>query len=173
MIEKGVKYALYFNYMPVGSDGQKELIPSPMQRKYMYMWLKRIRNGKTGKPIFVMDFQDDGEFVGGCIAGGRNYFHINSKGDIEPCVFVHYSDSNIRETTLLESLQRPLFQAYRKGQPFNDNHLMPCPMLENPDILRKIVKETGAKSTDHLINCLLYTSPSPRDPKTSRMPSSA
>ena len=152
MIEKGVKYALYFNYMPVGSDGQKELIPSPMQRKYMYMWLKRIRNGKTGKPIFVMDFQDDGEFVGGCIAGGRNYFHINSKGDIEPCVFVHYSDSNIRETTLLESLQRPLFQAYRKGQPFNDNHLMPCPMLENPDILRKIIKETGAKSTDHLIN---------------------
>ena len=152
MIEKGVKYALYFNYMPVGSDGQKELIPSPMQRKYMYMWLKRIRNGKTGKPIFVMDFQDDGEFVGGCIAGGRNYFHINSKGDIEPCVFVHYSDSNIRETTLLESLQRPLFQAYRKGQPFNDNHLMPCPMLENPDILRRIIKETGAKSTDHLIN---------------------
>ena len=152
MIEKGVKYALYFNYMPVGSDGQKELIPSPMQRKYMYMWLKRIRNGKTGKPIFVMDFQDDGEYVGGCIAGGRNYFHINSKGDIEPCVFVHYSDSNIRETTLLESLQRPLFQAYRKGQPFNDNHLMPCPMLENPDVLRKIIKETGAKSTDHLIN---------------------
>ena len=152
MIEKGVKYALYFNYMPVGSDGQKDLIPTPMQRKYMYMWLKRTRNGKTGKPIFVMDFQDDGEYVGGCIAGGRNYFHINSKGDIEPCVFVHYSDSNIKETTLLESLQRPLFQAYRKGQPFNDNHLMPCPMLENPDILRKIIKETGAKSTDHLIN---------------------
>ena len=72
MIEKGVKFALYFNYMPVGSDGQKELVPSPMQRKYMYMWLKRIRNGKTGKPIFVMDFQDDGEYVGGCIAGGRN-----------------------------------------------------------------------------------------------------
>lgn len=152
MIEKGVKFALYFNYMPVGSDGQKELIPTPMQRKYMYMWLKRTRNGKTGKPIFVMDFQDDGEYVGGCIAGGRNYFHINSKGDIEPCVFVHYSDSNIRENTLLEALQRPLFQAYRKGQPFNDNQLMPCPMLENPDILRRIIKETGAKSTDHLIN---------------------
>lgn len=152
MISKGVKFGLYFNYMPVGSDGQKELIPSPMQRKYMYYWLKKMRNGKTGKPMFLMDFQDDGEFVGGCIAGGRNYFHINSKGDIEPCVFVHYSDSNIREVTLLESLQRPLFQAYRKGQPFNDNHLMPCPMLENPDILRKIIKETGAKSTDHLIN---------------------
>ena len=152
MIEKGVKYALYFNYMPVGHNAQKELIPTPMQREYMYMWLKKTRNGKTGKPVFVMDFQDDGEYVGGCIAGGRNYFHINSNGDIEPCVFVHYSDSNIREVSLLESLQRPLFQAYRKGQPFNDNHLMPCPMLENPDILRRIIKETGAKSSDHLIN---------------------
>ena len=148
MIEKGVKYALYFNYMPVGSDGQKELIPSPMQRKYMYMWLKRTRNGKTGKPMFVMDFQNDAEYVGGCIAGGRNYFHINSEGDMEPCVFIHYSDSNIRTHTLLEALKRPLFQAYYHNQPFNDNHLRPCPMLENPDCLRKIIAETGAESTD-------------------------
>ena len=48
-----------------------------------------MRNVKTGKPMFVMDFQDDGEYVGGCIAAGRNYYHINSAGDIEPCVFIH------------------------------------------------------------------------------------
>lgn len=150
MIDAGVKYAFYFNYMPVGKGAQKELIPTPSQRKYMYFWLKKMRNGHTGKPLFVMDFQDDGEYVGGCIAGGRNYFHINSKGDMEPCVFIHYSDSNIRTDTLLEALNKPLFMAYRKGQPFNDNHLMPCPMLENPQILRKIISETGAKSTDFI-----------------------
>ena len=50
----------------------------------MYDWLRKMRNGKTGKPMFVFDFQDDAEYVGGCIAGGRNYFHINSAGDIEP-----------------------------------------------------------------------------------------
>ena len=32
----------------------------------------------------LLDFQNDGEFVGGCIAGGRNYFHINANGDAEP-----------------------------------------------------------------------------------------
>ena len=148
MVDLGVKYAFYFNYMPIGKGADKSLIPTPSQRKYMYFWMKKMRNGKTGKPLFAFDFQDDGEYVGGCIAGGRNYFHINSNGDIEPCVFVHYSDSNIRTHTLFEALQNPLFMAYRKGQPFNDNHLMPCPMLENPDILRKIIKETGAKSTD-------------------------
>ncbi|MEE3481028.1 MAG: pyrroloquinoline quinone biosynthesis protein PqqE, partial [Lachnospiraceae bacterium] len=40
------------------------------------------------------------------------------------------------------------FLKYKEGQPFNDNHLRPCPMLENPEKLREIVAETGAKSTD-------------------------
>ena len=38
--------------------------------------------------------------------------------------------------------------AYHDGQPFNDNMLQPCPMLENPDQLRKMVAKTGAHSTD-------------------------
>lgn len=151
MIEKGVKFGLYFNYMPVGTDAVAELIPTPEQRTYMYNWLRRVRNSKTGKPMFVMDFQNDGEYVGGCIAGGRNYIHINSAGDMEPCVFVHFSDSNIRTHTILEALQSPLFMAYYHNQPFNDNHLRPCPLLENPDCLRKIIAVTGAKSTD-LVN---------------------
>ena len=41
-----------------------------------------------------------------------------------------------------------MFMAYHDGQPFNDNHLRPCPMLENPEKLREMVKKTGAKSTD-------------------------
>ena len=101
-----------------------------------------------GKPIFAMDFQNDGEFVGGCIAGGRNYCHINANGDVEPCVFIHYSGANIKEVSLLDALKQPLFMAYRDNQPFNNNHLRPCPMLENPEILKRMVKETGAKSTD-------------------------
>ena len=148
ILEKGAKYALCFNYMPVGHGADKELIPTPAQREYMYKWLRKMRNSKTGKPLFVMDFQNDAEYVGGCIAGGRNYFHINSAGDIEPCVFIHYSNANIRTHTLKEALKTPLFMQYYKNQPFNDNHLRPCPMLENPDMLRKMVAQSGAKSTD-------------------------
>ena len=67
---------------------------------------------------------------------------------MDPCVFVHYSDSNIREKTLLEGLRSPLFQAYHEGQPFNENMFQPCPMLENPEKFRSIIEKTGAKSTD-------------------------
>jgi MoaA/NifB/PqqE/SkfB family radical SAM enzyme len=143
--ELGARFIWYFHYMPVGNDAAPELLPSPEQREFMY---HRIREMRSTKPIFAMDFQNDGEYVGGCIAGGRRYLHINANGDVDPCVFVHYSDSNIREKTLVECLQGPMFMAYHDGQPFNGNHLRPCPMLENPELLRKMVLKTGAHSTD-------------------------
>ena len=55
---------------------------------------------------------------------------------------------NIREHTLLKALQSPLFMAYYHNQPFNENMLRPCPMLENPEILPRLVKQSGAVSTD-------------------------
>ena len=144
MVDKGCRYAFYFHYMPVGNDAAVDLLPTVEQRTRV----REIRKLTTGKGLFTMDFQNDGEFVGGCIAGGRNYFHINANGDAEPCVFIHYSGANIRTHSLLEILHQPLFMAYRDNQPFNENHLRPCPMLENPEILQRMVKETGAKSTD-------------------------
>lgn len=145
MIELGALFVWYFHYMPVGNDAAPELLPTPEQRTEMY---KRIRDYRNRKPLFAMDFQNDAEYVGGCIAGGRRYLHINANGDIDPCVFIHYSDSNIREKTLLEALCSPMFMAYHDGQPFNENMLRPCPMLENPEKLREMVAKAGAHSTD-------------------------
>lgn len=145
MIEKGAKFAWFFTYMPVGVDAVPELMVSPEQREFMY---KQIRKYRQTKPIFTLDFWNDGEYVNGCIAGGRNYLHINANGDIEPCAFIHYSDTNIHEKTLLDALQAPLFTQYRLNQPFNDNHLRPCPLLDNKGVLAEMVDKSGAHSTD-------------------------
>lgn len=145
LIEKGAHFVWYFHYMPVGNDASPDLLPTPMQRLETY---RRIRKYRAEKPLFTMDFQNDGEYVGGCIAGGRRYLHINANGDVDPCVFVHYSNANIREVSLLDALRSPIFMAYHDGQPFNDNMMRPCPMLENPEKLREMVAVTGAKSTD-------------------------
>lgn len=148
IIEKGCRFTWYFHYMPVGNDAATDLLPTKEQREYMYHRVREIRAMEGGKQIFAFDFQNDGEFVGGCIAGGRFYCHINPNGDVEPCVFIHYSGANIHEKSLLECLRQPLFLEYQKGQPFNHNHLRPCPMLENPGCLQELVARTGAKSTD-------------------------
>ena len=145
LIEMGAYFVWYFHYMPVGNDAVPELMPTPQQRTGVY---EKIRSYRATKPLFALDFQNDAEYVGGCIAGGHRYLHINANGDIDPCVFIHYSDSNIREKTLLEALQSPMMMAYHDNQPFNDNMLRPCPMLENPDKLRAMVEKSGAHSTD-------------------------
>ncbi len=145
MIAKGAKFAWFFTYMPVGADAVPELMVTAEQRAFMY---DKIREFRKTKPLFTLDFWNDGEYVGGCIAGGRYYLHINANGDIEPCAFIHYSDSNIKDKTLLEAYQSPLFMAYHQNQPFNDNMLRPCPLLDNPSRLPEMVDAAKAKSTD-------------------------
>lgn len=145
MVAWGAKFAWFFTYMPVGVDAVPELMATAEQRREMY---ERVRAYRSTKPLFTMDFWNDGEYVQGCIAGGRRYLHINANGDIEPCAFIHYADSNIREKTLLEAFQSPLFMAYHDNQPFNENHLRPCPVLDNPGRLTEMVEKSGAHSTD-------------------------
>jgi MoaA/NifB/PqqE/SkfB family radical SAM enzyme len=145
LIAKGCKFAWLFTYMPVGVDAVPELMATAEQRKFMY---EQIRKFRETKPLFTTDFWNDGEYVSGCIAGGRCYLHINANGDIEPCAFIHYADSNIKEKNLLEAYQSPLFMQYRKNQPFNENMLQPCPLLDNPGRLTQMVEKSGAQSTD-------------------------
>lgn len=145
LIEKGALFAWIFTYMPVGVGSPTSLMVHADQREHLYRFIREMREKK---PLFTLDFQNDGEFVGGCIAGGRRYLHINAAGDVEPCVFAHYANVNIRETTLLDALRSPLFMQYYEGQPFNDNLLKPCPILENEGLLADMVKRADAHSTD-------------------------
>lgn len=145
MIENGAKFCWYFTYMPIGTSAPTNLMVSDKQREFMYQQVRYFRNEK---PIFVLDFWNDGEYVNGCIAGGRRYLHISANGDVEPCAFIHYSNLNIKDVGLLDALKSPLFIEYRKRQPFNENHLRPCPLLDNPSILAEMVKASGAHSTE-------------------------
>ncbi|MCD8333007.1 MAG: radical SAM protein, partial [Clostridiales bacterium] len=148
LVDKGAIMSWYFHYMPVGKDASTDLLLTPEQREYMFKRIRYVRSQYCPIKLFTLDFQNDGEFVGGCIAGGKNYLHINANGDVEPCVFIHYSGANIREKSFLECLQQPLFMQYREHMPFNENHLQPCPMLENPQMIKQMVEASGAHSTD-------------------------
>ena len=148
--QKGALWAWYFHYMPVGEGANADLMPTPEQREYMIKRIREIRDFEGGHSVMAMDFQNDGEYVGGCIAGGRVFCHITARGDVEPCVFIHYSNASIKDQSLLECLQQPIFQAYRAHWPWNNNMLEPCPMLENPEVLPEIVHEADAKSTEYV-----------------------
>ena len=56
--------------------------------------------------------------------------------------------------------------------PYDDVHIGHARTFINFDVIVKFFKFLGFK-VRYIRNCLLYTSPSPRDPNRSRMPSSA
>jgi MoaA/NifB/PqqE/SkfB family radical SAM enzyme len=149
MIAKGCFFGWYFTYIPIGENADPRLLATPEQRTLMY---ERVREYRASKDIFVLDFWNDGEYVDGCIAGGRRYLHINADGDVEPCAFIHYADTNIRDTSLLEALKSPLFRQYQEYHPFNSNPLRPCPLLDNPDVLVSMVTSAEAYSTQRVDN---------------------
>lgn len=145
MIEKGALYGWSFHYVPVGRNPDVSLMITAEQRAWL---VERVRQIRVEKPIQIADFWNDGHLAGGCIAGGRRYFHITSRGDVEPCAFVHFAVDHIKGKTLKEILQSPVFKAYQKRQPFSSNLLRPCPLIDVPRALREIVEEAQASPTE-------------------------
>ena len=149
LIDQGAIFAWLFSFVPVGCSASAELMATAEQRKRMYDKVREWRFTNV-KQLFMIDFFNDGEYVGGCVAAGKQYFHISANGDCEPCVFAHYSNVNIKDEDkhILDALKSPIFMAYKKRQPFSDNMLRACPVVDNPGAIKKIVMESGAKSTD-------------------------
>ena len=55
----------------------------------------------------------DEDDVGGCLSAGRGFVHITPRGDVEPCPFAPFSDSNLRRMPLKAALQSKLLEAIR------------------------------------------------------------
>jgi len=144
LADKGVMVCWFFLFMPVGKDPDVSLMPSPEQREYLRQRGTALR---AKYPIFIADFWNDAPYVGGCIAGGRNYIHINANGDVEPCVFTHFAVDKIHDKTLLEVLHSDFFSTIRSKQPYSENLLTPCMIIDNPDVYRTVVRSCGAYPT--------------------------
>ena len=139
LIDMGSVVHNYFLYVPVNGNADIDLMVTPEQRNHLR---KQVLNIRDTRPMFIMDFWNDGPYVCGCIAAGRRYMHVNAKGDIEPCVYTHVAMDNIHDVSLTEALKSPLFEGIRNSQPHNENHLRPCMIIDNPKVMRKIIEDT-------------------------------
>jgi MoaA/NifB/PqqE/SkfB family radical SAM enzyme len=153
LTSKGVMVVWFFLFMPVGKDPDVSLMPTPEQREYLR---QRDMVLREKFPIFIADFWNDAPFVGGCIAGGRNYIHINANGDVEPCVFTHVAVDSILNKSLAEALNSDFFSTIRSKQPYSENLLTPCMIIDNPDVFREVVRVCGAHPTHDGAEDVLY-----------------
>jgi len=150
--DKGVMWSWTFHYVPVGENPDPSLLTTPEQREMIRL---ANLNARNTLPVFTVDFWGDAPEVLGCIAGGKQYFHVNGKGDIEPCAFVHLATHNIRTSTLIEGLKSDFMTAIRNGIPYEGNMLRPCMIVDRPEALRSYFKkykpyETHRGAADYL-----------------------
>ena len=143
MTQRGGVVGWYFLYMPVCGDRTTEPMPLPEQRKLMKERRDYIR---THYPILIIDFWNDAPYVGGCISA-KYYCHINNFGDVEPCIFAHFAQANIKNCSLKETLNCELFKEIRSRQPFDKNLFLPCPLIDTPWESRTFFKIPGVYPT--------------------------
>ena len=138
--ERGCKTVIFVEYVPV-TDESMELAPGDEEREFMAAELERLRTERQDM-VFV-SFPGDEKSSGGCVAAGRGFFHINSHGGAEPCPFSPYSDINVRDTSLRETLNSRLFRELRDGGYLLEEHAGGCTLFSKREEVEKITEKYG------------------------------
>jgi MoaA/NifB/PqqE/SkfB family radical SAM enzyme len=115
LVDQGCKLMFFVEYTPI-TAGTEDWLISDDQRENLIV--KRNEFRKKYPALFIA-VPGDEEEIGGCLSAGRGFIHINPLGDVEPCPFAPYSDTNLRDATLIEALQSDFLKEIRN----NHDHL--------------------------------------------------
>ena len=124
---RGCKAVIFVEFVPV-TEESSGLAPGDEERAFLAAEITRLR--RDHPEMVYISFPGDEKSSGGCVAAGRGFFHINSHGGAEPCPFSPYSDINVRNASLKEALQSPLFLALQRGGFLEDDHAGGCVLYE-------------------------------------------
>ena len=111
--ENGCGLVFYVEYVPV-EENTDHLILDENNLCILKARIDSLRQNKKNKGIIILSFPGDEEVMGGCLAAGRGFFHINATGGAEPCPFSPYSEMNLKEQSLLTVLQSSFFEKVRE-----------------------------------------------------------
>ena len=136
LADKGCKVVIFVEYVPV-TEESGELAPTDTEREFMQNEIIRLR--ETRPEIVYISFPGDEKSSGGCVAAGRGFFHINSHGGAEPCPFSPYSDINVRDSSLKDAMNSPLFRKLRDEGYLLEDHEGGCILYEKRELVQQIL----------------------------------
>lgn len=140
--KRGSRLFFFVEYVPLNTEDRKNCI-SEEQKVRLPGLMRQLR--KNFPALFVC-LPGEEEQYGGCLAAGRGFIHISPTGDVEPCPFVPYSDSNIINMSLTDALNSILLSRIR-----DDHHLLKesaggCTLWENREWMEKQLEKPGSLS---------------------------
>ena len=141
LVKKGCRLVIYIEYVPV-TEESAYLAPGDAERTYMEKQIALLRQWYD--ELVLLSFPGDELAMGGCMAAGREFFHINSHGGAEPCPFSPYSDVNVLETSLREAIASPLFKQLREDGLLNGEHQGGCVLFAKRAQVEAITNRKGS-----------------------------
>ena len=136
LAKKGCKAVIFVEYVPVTAES-RDLAPTDAERECLQNKITRLR--KTHPEMVYISFPGDEKSSGGCVAAGRGFFHINSHGGAEPCPFSPFSDINVRDSSLKDAMNSPLFQKLREEGYLLEDHDGGCILYEKREQVEQLM----------------------------------
>ena len=139
--EQGCGLVFFVEYVPAQS-GTEHLVLTDDDLKSLQHRIDSLRGDKSNKRMILLSFPGDEAEMGGCLAAGRGFFHINATGGAEPCPFSPYSEMNLRENSLLTVLQSPFFEKVREISAAEAlNHKGGCTLFQYEDEVKSVMQQ--------------------------------
>jgi MoaA/NifB/PqqE/SkfB family radical SAM enzyme len=133
----GCRLFFFSEYTPINEETESWVITDEQADILPYI-VKEFREKFSA--LFISVPGDERDF-GGCLSAGRGFVHISAQGDIEPCPFAPYSDTNLRESSLKEALKSEFLAAVRES----DHHLKEtkggCALWREREWLKSLLEE--------------------------------
>ena len=137
LADQGCKLIIYVEFVPVTEEA-KHLAPGEEERSYMAEAIESLRD-LNQNDIMLLSFPGDELALGGCMAAGREFFHINSHGGAEPCPFSPYSDVNVRDTSLKEAIHSGFLEALRANHVLEEKHEGGCVLFAQREKVEQLI----------------------------------
>lgn len=138
LVKTGCKLALFVEYVPVDASTESLALGVDGREK---LALRQNLLRTVFETMIFLSFPGDEELFGGCLAAGRGFFHINATGGAEPCPFSPFSDCSLKNSSLAEALQSPLFQKLKDGGFLQTEHSGGCALFGREHEIEKLLSE--------------------------------
>lgn len=130
--------AVFFVEFVPAEPGTKALVLSEAEEEALN---QRLTGFKPEFPdMNILAFPGDEKYMGGCLAAGRGFFHINPFGAAEACPFSPFSKMNVKEHSIMEILESKFFEEVRAiGKEGADCHSGGCTLFNREDEVRRLL----------------------------------
>lgn len=135
----GCRLVFFVEYVPV-DNSTIDLAFTDKERAEFEKYLNELKASVSS--VLFLSFPGDEKNIGGCMAAGRGFFHVNPFGDAEACPFSPYSDRNLKNYSILDVLQSPFFMKLQKNNLVGGEHTGGCALFENQGMVKHLLNTT-------------------------------